>query len=185
ERAIGAGLGLITHIYCAQSCFHRRNGPEKHFGVAEIGLLRDELAVELIPDGKHLTSVMVRLILKCKPLEKIVITTDATAAGLAPGVHKFQGRDMFVDEWVAYRPDRQLYAGSILTMIRAVQFMVEQVGVSLQDAIGMATAVPSQLIGVGHRKGMIESGYDADLVAFDETFRVHLTMCRGKVAYRA
>jgi len=185
ERAIEAGLNVITHIYCAQSSFHRRNGPEKHFGVAEIGLLRDELTVELIPDGKHLTPVMVRLILKCKPLEKVVVTTDATAAGLAPGVHKFQGRDMFVDKWVAYRPDRKLYAGSILTMIRAIQFMVEKAGVGLRDAIAMATTVPARLAGVGGRKGKIEAGYDADLVAFDENFSVRLTMCRGKAAYQA
>ena len=40
--------------YNAQSTFHRGD-EEKHPGMAEMGLMRDGLTVEIIPDGHHLT----------------------------------------------------------------------------------------------------------------------------------
>ena len=182
DRAIAAGARLVTHHYCAQSTFHR-TGADKHLGVAEVGLMRDELTVEVIPDGKHLPPVLLDLILKLKPHDRICVVTDAMqAAGMGPGEYRIMGTTVWVDGEVAYRADRQRYAGSILAMDRAVRNLVET-GVALADALKMATDVPARTVGVDDRKGKLAPGYDADVVILDERLTVGATVCRGRVAY--
>ena len=182
DRAVDAGLTLVTHLYSAQSAFHR-DGPVKHLGVAEMALLRDELTVEVISDGHHLPPRLLDLVLKLKPHDRVCVTTDAMqAAGLGPGRYNLMGTAVWVDDEVAYRPDRQRYAGSILTMDRAVRNVV-QAGVPVGEAVQMATAVPAQTIGLEKRKGRLARGCDADLVVLDGGLEVSATVCRGRVAY--
>ena len=44
--------------------------------------------------------------------------------------------------------------------------MVHMAGVSLPDAVRMATLNPARVIGIDKQKGSIEIGKDADLVNF-------------------
>ncbi|MCZ6633834.1 MAG: N-acetylglucosamine-6-phosphate deacetylase [bacterium] len=181
-RAIEAGLKLVTHLYNAQSTFYRGDSG-KHLGVAEMGLMRDELTVEIIPDGHHLTPAMLAFVLKMKAYNRICVITDAMqATGLGPGTYEVMGNPVWVDEYVAYREDWKRHAGSILTMDRAVKNVVEA-GVPLGEAIQMATVVPAQTIGVADRKGKLQKGYDADLVLLDRDLEVSATLCRGRFAY--
>ncbi|HID07592.1 MAG TPA: N-acetylglucosamine-6-phosphate deacetylase [Armatimonadetes bacterium] len=181
--AMDAGLNLITHLYCAHSSFHRINA-EKQLGVAETALLRDELTVEVIPDGKHTTVEMMQFILKCKPLNRICIITDCMpAAGVCIGEYEFLGQRMFITEEVAYRPDRKMYAGSVITMNKALQFLTNSVGIPLEHAIEMATWVPARLLGIAPHKGCIRVGSDADVTVLSEDLDVIATFCRGKLAY--
>ena len=182
DRAIEAGASLITHIYNAQSTFTRRDDG-KHLGVAEMGLLRDALAVEIIPDNHHLTPRMQQLIVKTKPHDLICITTDAMeATGQGPGRYEIMGGVVWVDEEVAYREDRTRHAGSILTMDRGVRNVVAA-GASVASALMMASEVPARTIGVADRKGRIAEGADADLVLLDSELNVVATLCRGAVAF--
>ena len=59
-------------------------------------------------------------------------------------------------------------AGSTLTLNKAIYNMVHMVGVSLPDAVRMATLNPARAIGLDRTKGSIEIGKDADLVLFDQ-----------------
>jgi N-acetylglucosamine-6-phosphate deacetylase len=95
------------------------------------------------------------------------------------------GLRIFVDEHVAYREDRQRFAGSILTMAGAVRFMVQQVGVDLATAVHMAATVPAALLGLSHRKGALAPGMDADVVVLDEQLQVRATICRGVLMHGA
>ena len=182
DRAVASGLSLVTHHYCAQSTFHRA-GAQKHLGVAEVGLMRDELTVEIIPDGRHLPPALLAFVLKLKSHEKVCVVTDAMhAAGLGPGEYSIMGMAVWVDDEVAYREDRMRFAGSILTMDRAVRALV-QAGIPPGEAVQMATAVPARTIGVDNRKGKLAPGYDADLVLLDGDLEVDTTVCRGRIAY--
>lgn len=181
--AVEAGLTLVTHVYCAQSTFHR-TGAKKHLGLAETALLLDELYVEIIPDGKHLPPEITRLILKNKPPERVCVTTDAMpAAGMGPGRYRFLGTDILVENGVAWRPDKQRYAGSILTMDMAVRSLVRDVGVGLATAIRMASHTPCQVLGIKDRRGSLEPGKEADIVVLNGDLRVRATISRGKVVW--
>ena len=164
EEAVEAGASLVTHHYCAQSTFHRVEA-EKALGLAEMALLMDELTVELIADGKHLPERLLRLILKNKPPQQACLITDAMpAAGLEPGEYEFLGDTVWVTEEVAYRADRQRYAGSVLTMERAVRTAERLGGATMEELAAMASLTPARLLGVDDRKGSIEVGKDGDVV---------------------
>ena len=134
-------------------------GSDKHLGVAEVGLMRNELTVEVIPDGKHLPPVLLDFILKFKPYDKVCVATDAqcTQRVWAPARYRIMGETVWVDDAVAYRADRKRFAGSILTPDRAVRNLT-QVGVTLEEALQMASAVPARVIGVDDRKGKLAVG---------------------------
>jgi N-acetylglucosamine-6-phosphate deacetylase len=183
--AIEAGLRLVTHVYCAQSTFHRDpGGARKHLGLAEMALLQDKLAVEIIPDGKHLPPPITQLILKNKSPEQVCVTTDAMlAAGLGPGRYRFLGTEVVVEDGVAWRPDRQRYAGSVLTMDGAVRHLVNEVGVPAETALRMASLTPAMVLGLQDRKGSIEPGKDADLTILTPDLHCAATIVGGRVLY--
>ncbi len=183
--AVAAGASLVTHLYCAQSTFHRVEA-EKKLGLAEMGLLLDELTVEVIADGKHLPARLLQLVLKSKAPDQVCLITDAMpAAGLPPGEYQFLGDTVWVTGEVAYRADRQRYAGSVLTMARAVDTTHQLAGTRMTDLARMASLSPAQVVGADDRKGSLEAGKDADIVLLDEELQVRMTICRGEIAYQA
>jgi N-acetylglucosamine-6-phosphate deacetylase len=183
--AVEAGGRLVTHIYCAQSTFHRVEA-DKKLGVAEMALLLDDLTVEVIADGKHLPPRLLQLVLKNKRPDQVCLITDAMpAAGMAPGEYAFLDDTVWVTDEVAYRADRQRYAGSVLTMARALAITAEHGGVGIPGLCQMASLTPARLLGVADRKGSLEPGKDADIVLLDEDLEVRMTICRGAVAHNA
>jgi N-acetylglucosamine-6-phosphate deacetylase len=183
--AIDAGLQLVTHLYCAQSTFHRDpGGAAKHLGLAETALLRDELTVEIIPDGKHLPPVITELILKSKSPDQVCVTTDAMlAAGMEPGRYEFLGTEVLVEDGVAWRPDKQRYAGSVLTMDAAVRHLVREVGVPVESALRMASTTPAGVLGLADRKGALKAGMDADLTILTPDLHCAATIVAGRVLF--
>ncbi len=182
DAAIEAGATLVSHLYNASSIY-TRTAEGKHLGVAEMGLLRDTLTTEIIPDGHHLTPRMLELIVKVKPHHLICITTDAMqATGKGPGEYVVMGQKAWVTEEVAYREDRKRHAGSVLTMDRGVRNVVAA-GVSAEDALKMASSVPARTVCASKQKGEIREGLDADFVVLDDSLEVLATICRGAIAY--
>ena len=182
DAAIASGASLLSHIYNASSTYTRTDSG-KHLGAAEMGLLRDALTTEIIPDGHHLTPRMLELVVKVKPANLTCITTDAMqATGKGSGEYVVMGQKAWVTEEVAYREDRRRHAGSVLTMDRGVRNVVAA-GASVDDALKMATAVPARTVGLADRKGAIRAGNDADFIVLDETLEVVSTICRGEIVY--
>ena len=68
-------------------------------------------------------------------------------------------------------------------MDRAVRNAVSMLGVSIPQAIKMASYNPAKVLGLNHRKGKIEKGYDADMVLLDENLIVLKCWAGGKEVY--
>ncbi|MGH2632242.1 MAG: amidohydrolase family protein [Tepidiformaceae bacterium] len=47
----------------------------------------------------------------------------------------------------------------------------------------MCAANPARIAGVQRRKGVIDRGMDADIVALDGDLQVAATFCRGEIAF--
>ena len=73
--------------------------------------------------------------------------------------------------------------GSVATMIQLVRNMVELVGVSLVDAVRMASLNPARTLGLGGHKGSLEPRRDADIVVFSPSFVVEKSIIGGRVEY--
>jgi N-acetylglucosamine-6-phosphate deacetylase len=65
-------------------------------------------------------------------------------------------------------------------MLKAVENCVLKVGISLEEALRMASTYPARLIGDNDR-GLIKAGRRADIIVFDKQFKQHSTYISGKL----
>ena len=164
-----AGLRHITHLWSGMSTV-RRIGPKRHSGMVEAGLVEDGLTTEIIADGYHLPTSLMKLAYRMKGAEKLCLVSDAMrASGLGPGEYEVAGLKALVEEGggVAITPDRTAFAGSIATMKQCLQQAVQVVGISLADALEMSTLTPARLIGREREVGQLARGAHADLLVLD------------------
>ena len=187
--ALDNGYTLLTHFYSGMMAVHRKQA-YRFPGLVELGYLQDHLLVEVIADGAHLPTELLKLIYKVKGADRIILTTDAMrAAGLPEGEYvlgnQTSERRVIVEDGVAKLPDRTAFAGSVALMDRLIRTMVHLAGVPLESAVQMATYNPARLLGVAHVKGTLAPGKDADITVLDEHLEVTHTLVRGTVVFEA
>src|SRR2546425_11241809 len=123
---------------------------------------------------------MVRLAVQLKK-ERVALITDAiAAAGSSRRVTRLGTRTVRVTD-VPRLPDGTI-AGSVLSMDAALRHAVS-VGVSLRDAVLMASTIPARVIG-RNDLGRIEVGKPADLVVLTREFRVRAVYTAGEPTHR-
>jgi N-acetylglucosamine-6-phosphate deacetylase len=172
--ALEWGAAHFTHLFNAMTGLHHRDP-----GAVGAALTSADATAELIADGVHVHPAVLRLAVASMP-HRIALVTDAMrACGLADGSYKLYDYEVTVADGAARLPDGTL-AGSVLTMDRAVQNMVELAGLPLETVIPLATEVPARIAGAADRKGRIELRYDADLVALTDRFEVERVWTRGQ-----
>jgi N-acetylglucosamine-6-phosphate deacetylase len=182
RRAADAGLRHITHLWSAMSMVKRVRA-KRYAGMVEAALLCDDLTTEVIADGRHLPTSLLRLAYKCKGADKLCVISDAIrASGMPEGVYEVCGLKATIEDGVALTEDRMRFAGSVITMEKAVQHMILDVGLPPIEVLRMASHTPARVIGVDARKGMLKEGMDADIVVLDAaTFSVQQVMARGRL----
>ena len=177
--ALDNGCKLVTHLYSATSTVTRKLG-FRSLGVIESAFLRDDLYAEIIADGKHLPRELVQMIIKIKGTDKVALVTDSLEiAGTDITEGSMAGVDFIVEDGVCKLRDRSAFAGSIATADRLIRFISKDCGFDICEAVKMMTAVPAQLLGIN--KGKIDTGYDADLVVFDDDVNIEAIFVNGKM----
>lgn len=185
EPALKAGLNQSTHTINAMSgC--TKIGPYRRAGMIEFALAHPEIICELIADGLHVPPTMMRMIFNAKGRDGVCLITDATlGAGLKPGTEfTLGGTAARVTPHVAEMADGTGLAGSTLTMIEAVRRSVQLAGQSLVDAVRMASFNPARQLGRAHEIGSIHPGRRADLVWFDDKYKVRGVWIDGSMLYQ-
>ncbi len=182
DEAIDNGLKGITHIYNGMPPMHHRNP-----GLLVGGLLRDELYAEAIADGVHVHPANLRLLMKVKGTDGVVLVTDAIRAACMPeGIYRFSGRDVTVRSNQARLADApQTLAGSTLTMDQAIRTMVQETDVTLEQAAQMASLNPARVLSWQNRRGVLAIGRDADVVVLNRELEVVLTIKAGQILYQS
>ena len=180
KAAMEAGATNVTHTYNAQSPLHHRE-----IGVVGSALLLDDLYCELICDTIHVSVPAMQLLAKNKRADKLALITDAMRAkGLADGVSELGGQTVYVKDGEARLADGTL-AGSVLRMNRAVQNMVEKVGVPFTQAVDYCTINPARTLKIENEAGSIAEGKRADFAVLNDKFDVLCTVRDGKIIYKA
>ena len=178
--AMKHGVRHATHMFNRMSGFDPREP-----GVVGAVLVHDKLTASLICDGIHVHPAAMNLLTRVKGPERVVLVTDAIrAAGMPDGEYALGKRRIIVKDGVS-RLESGDFAGSTLTMDRAVRNIMKLVGMSLQTAVKMATINPAVVVNVDENKGSLELGKDADIVIIDDEINVHLTIVKGKIVYRS
>lgn len=166
-RGFGWGIRTTTHLFNAMSQLHHRDP-----GLPGAAFETDNVMASIIADGIHVDYNMVSIAKKIMK-DRLFLVSDAveeSSQGTNP--HKRQ-KDRFT------LPDGTL-SGSVLSMLTAVRNCVQHAGISLDEAVRMASLYPARLMGLSDR-GKIEPGSRADLVSFDKNFNISFVVTDGEI----
>ncbi len=182
--AVEAGARLSTHLgNGAHAMIHR------HRNYIFEQLAENRLTASLIVDGHHLPPNLVHTFIKVKSPKRIILTCDAAGwAGCPPGVYESKlGRSEILDNGkLVVAGQRELLAGSAQETDTCVANVIDFAGVSLKDAIDMASKNPARLL--GHEVVRLRRGSLADLMLFripaeGKRLAIETTIASGELMY--
>jgi len=174
---VDAGARMATHLFNAMSPFWHRSP-----GTIGAVLVEDRVTAGLIVDGVHSHPAAVRLAVRAKGIDRIVLVTDMmAAAGMPPGVYRLGGQEVKTDGISARLPDGTL-AGAILLMNDAIRNTIRWTGIGLADALRMATEVPARLLNRDDI-GVIRIGARADLALIDFDLNILRSIVSGETVF--
>ena len=184
ERSRKAGMTHLTHFCNAMMPIHHLR-PTMVTG----GLLADDVFVEIITDGVHLSDPMIKLIAKAKGPDRVMIITDAMcAAGEPDGMYSLGGLRVKVEKGratladVPYDPKAVVsnVAGSVALFPDCFRRFVRVTGWPLHEAIKAAGYNQLRSLGIADR-GEIAAGQIADIVLVDDSLTPQMTIIGGEV----
>lgn len=180
-EGIEAGYDCTVHLYSAMSSITREKG-FRRAGLLETTLLCDELMSEIVADGCHVPPELLKLAIKCKGYDHLMLISDSCPyAGAADGQHfTMLGCDVMVEDGVCKLTDRSAFAGSVICGNGLVRTIVEKCDVPLWAAVRMVTRTPAHYMGWNEKKGELVQGADADLVLFDRQIQVLRVYVKGE-----
>lgn len=172
--AAEAGAMGVTHLGNAMRPLHHR----------EPGILGAALDLniysELICDGIHLHPTFVRLVYRTKGKDGLVLITDSMmATGMKDGLYTLGTCEVTVQNGIPRRNDGAL-AGSTLTMEGAFRNFSLFTEAPLGDIIPCVSQNAAQLLCLETRKGIIDVGFDADLIVLGKDLKIRDVFCRGQ-----
>lgn len=177
KAAYEAGAQSTTHFFNAMPPLHHRDP-----GVIGAALTGDAY-IELIADTIHVSPHLFPILTRLKKDRICLITDCMEAGGLPDGRYALGGQPVEVRDHTARLPDGTL-AGSVLKLNEGVRNMARFGGVSLPEAVQMATENPARLLGMEERMGTLEVGTLADFILFDENCEIYATFIGGKCVYQ-
>jgi N-acetylglucosamine-6-phosphate deacetylase len=173
--AFRAGVSGVTHLFNAMSPITNREP-----GVVGAALHDPDCWCGLIVDGRHVHPAVLRLALRAKGHDRFMLVTDAMPnVGANRDDFMLQGKHIVVRDGVCVNENGTL-AGSAIDMATAVRNTVELLGVSLEQAVCMASAHPANFLRLDAQIGRIAPGLRANLVVADEGLQVRETWIDGQ-----
>jgi len=167
SQAIAAGVTGFTHLFNAMSQLGNREP-----GAVGAALHDEKVWCSLIVDGVHVSPITLKLALRCKPIDRFLLVSDAmpTTGGSADGF-ALDGR------WIRAENGRLVdeggtLAGADLSMLAAVRNAHQMLDLPVAQAVAMASTHPAEFLSIGHQLGRIAPGHLASLLALDSDLRI-------------
>ncbi|GAA0923664.1 amidohydrolase family protein [Nonomuraea longicatena] len=172
----GAGMTGVGAAFLAPELLHRRGLTPHSLGVlGRPGRVADEAELRALRADSPGSSVFVHLLDEDDPAQfdhirrALLFPDTAVATDAAPLLWRSGAGDPLA--W-PLAPDAVTHPRTAGTYGRTLRRLVREDGVlSLQEAVRRCTLVPADVVGSGvpamRRKGRVQPGCDADLVAFD------------------
>lgn len=154
--ALALGATCATHLFNAMS----------QLGNREPGLvgaiLGSGLYAGLIADGLHVDPLTLRVALAAKP-DRVFLVSDCMALAGTDRTEFTLGGRRILRRGGRLTLDDGTLAGADLTLPRAIQVLVEDVGIPVTRALAMATTIPATLLNRPDL-GTLHAGARADMV---------------------
>ncbi|MQR02068.1 N-acetylglucosamine-6-phosphate deacetylase [Glaciimonas soli] len=162
--AADAGARLSTHL---------GNGAHgtlpRHPNYLWAQLAEDRLYASFIADGHHLPADTLKTMLRAKGIERSILVSDTAAlGGMPPGDYEspIGGKVHLAENGRLNVAGTQYLAGATAPLIAGVAHVTGKIGLSLAQALQMATANPGKFV---TGRGVLAVGTSADLLRFHWT----------------
>jgi len=177
---VAAGATMVTHLFNAMSQMGNREP-----GLVGAALSTPALSCGLIADGFHVDPITMAIALRAKQGPgRIFLVTDAMSSiGTDEDGFMLNGRQIYRKGGRLTLADGTL-AGADIDMLSCVRFAYQQLGVSMGDALNMASLYPAEAIGCAH-KGQLAEGMDADFVILSPDMDLVSTWIGGTCVYNS
>ena len=173
------GMTHATHFYNAMPVVYK-NREYKVPGTVESILAEKNMTIEMIADGIHVPPIMMKMAWQIKGTENTCFITDSLACAAFDEPTAFDPR-VILEDGVCKLADRSALAGSSATMDRLVRTAYQQADIPLEDVCRMISEAPAKIMGIYDRKGSLQPGKDADIIAFDRSQNLTFVMQCGRV----
>ncbi|NDP27609.1 MAG: N-acetylglucosamine-6-phosphate deacetylase [Flavobacterium sp.] len=161
QHYFSKGIKLVTHLFNAMSQLgHREPGL--------VGAIFENEAVyaPIILDGAHCNYAAARIAHTLKK-DKLFLISDAAFLGRKIQNFKWEDFDAHLENGF-YRNKEGNLAGAAISMDEAVRNAFENLNISLDEAIKMATCRVASAVNMGDKIGKIKKGFSASFVTFNE-----------------
>ncbi len=177
--AVDAGATCATHLFNAMSQFTGREP-----GLVGTALETGTLNAGLIADGIHVSAASIRVAISAKqgPGAIFLVTDAMSSVGSDITEFTLNGRRIYRRDGRLTLEDGTL-AGADLDMPTALRFMVEEVGVPVDEALAMASTAPAHVIGAAPFGGLTTGG-PASFVHLDAALELRNVWQNGEVLRR-
>ncbi len=152
-NAFNGGIRTATHLFNAMS-------PLQHRAPGMVGAIFNHPTVlcSIVPDGYHVDFEAIKIAKKQLGNRLFVITDAVTNTNDGPYPHQLNG-----DKYEA----NGILSGSALTMLQAIQNLVNHVGIELGEAINMCSVYPAQVMNNNAISACIEPGNAAQYICLN------------------
>ena len=159
SKAFALGSRHTTHTYNAMRPLHHREA-----GTVGYALLNDDVYTELIYDRLHVSPPAARLLVKSKPIDKLIAVSDSTMAAGMPSGKTLQmwGLECIVGEQQVRLKDGTL-AGSAITLLDAFRNLCHDFGEVV--AIHACSLNPRRLLNMDDPQVWVEFDRNLEIVA--------------------
>ena len=160
NEAVRCGASMVTHFgNGASPTIHRFKNPL--WGMLD----NDELMLGLVGDGFHLPPEVVRTALRVKGQDRCFMVSDANLySGCQPGLyHRLGGCDCIIEaNGFIHVPEQDILAGAWFQNNRSVEFLVNCIGLSFEEAWKMCSITPARLMNI--HLPILQEGEEATFV---------------------
>ena len=175
QSAIDAGATHAVHCFNAMRPFMHRDT-----GIVGAVLTDNRVSAELICDGIHVEPTAIRLLVRSKGVDRLVLVSDSVSgAGMPDGNYRLGNFTVHVAGGVCRTVEGNL-AGSTITLDAALRNLSAYTGLSYKQCLPCVTANPARILGLEKQKGVIAPRADADLAILDQGFYVTQTYVQGR-----
>lgn len=142
QAAIERGATVVTHFNNAMPKVV--DGP----GTMSSAVISEPIInLELILDGEHISTSVARDVFTAAPNRVVMVTDAMSAAGSIDGSYQIANLEVTVKENVARLTSNGALAGSTLTMARAFNHALNEIGISITEAVHAAATLPALILG--------------------------------------
>ena len=186
DRAFRAGMRHVDHFWCAMSSvpsIRERLGTPMQGSMEQYVLMNDGMSTEVIADGQHLSSELLRYAHHMLGSRRLLLVTDASrAVDMPPGRYTFgpaaTGTAFDHDGKVGRAPQGGL-ASSSVGMDHMVRTMHAATRAPLWEVVRMASLTPAERTGIAGDTGSLAVGMRADVLVLSPRLQVRHVFVGG------